>query len=483
MAAELSPYRKNDEMGRIGKALVGQLFVLFKTSLNYAEGHSAIDTPIANVLKLVHEILRRNEEAALRIKGGNFYLGELRLKSDSLSFEAGRFVMEEMKRHLVGGITFGLAATASDLMKFVYVFREVDASPSPDVYADILERMQAKMILSIEVETLPQEVEMVEIDSETQKDRKDKKGGKLNARALYKKALTTMDEVMDNAGEGQPLRLRASKRVVQHMIDLLPNNEPSLLGLTTMRSSDRKVQNHAVNVCLLSLVMGRRLGISKYHLCELGMAALFHDIGKTDIPREIQDKQGELTPNEQQMVETHPIHGVKQIMKSKGLDIMSSRIITGVFEHHLLADFSGYPRFPYKRLSLFGRIISIADCYDGLTSSPVHGRAPYPPDKAIRFMLTRAGRAYDRGLLKLFINCVGVHGIGSLLLLDNGELAVVVENNPARRDIPRIRVIADANGREVDREVEDLALPGAIRKIAANLDPNPFNLDVSRYFP
>ena len=234
------------------------------------------------------------------------------------------------------------------------------------------------------------------------------------------------------------------------MIDLLPNNEPSLLGLTTIRSSGRNEQNHAVNVCLLSLVMGRRLGMSKFHLCELGMAALFHDIGKTDIPGDILDKPGELTPQELQTLETHPLYGVKKIMKFKGLDVMSSRIITGVFEHHLLADFSGYPRFPYKRLSLFGRIISIADCYDGLTSSPVHGRAPFPPDKAIRFMLTRAGKAYDRGLLKLFVNCVGIYGIGSLLLLDSNELAVVVENNPSMRENPRIvyptRIVRSACG-------------------------------------
>ena len=98
-------------------------------------------------------------------------------------------------------------------------------------------------------------------------------------------------------------------------------------------------------------------------------------------------------------------------------------------------------------------------------------------------MLTRAGKAYDRGLLKLFVNCVGIYGIGSLLLLDSNELAVVVENNPSMRENPRIRVIADAEGREVDRETVDLMQDGGeVRKVVATLDPNSFDLDISRYF-
>ena len=479
MASELNRYGRHNEMGLIGKTLVAQLFILFKTSLNYAQGHAAIDAPVANVLNVVREILQRNEEASLRVSSGTFFLGEQRLKSDSLSFEAGRFLMEEMTRHLVGSISFSPAVTAEELNKFVYVFREVDALGSPDGYAKILELMQQRKIVNIEVETLLEEVETVEID----KNRQSKQStGKLNARLLYKKALNTMDEVTALAGAGQTLRLRGSKRVVQYMIDLLPGNEPSLLGLTTTPSQEPNTQSHAVNVCIFSLVMGRRLGMSKYHLCELGMAAIFHDIGTADLPRAILDKPGELSPQERQTLEAHPIYGVRTMMKSKGLDAMSSRIITGIFEHHLLADFSGYPRLHYQRLSLFGRIISIADCYDRLASWQPTGKTRHPPDKALKIMLTGGGKAYDQSLLKLFINCVGVHGIGSLLQLDSKELAVVVENLPTRPDNPRIRIIADSRGRELESEVEDLSRPGAPRSIISVLDPHSYHLDVSRYF-
>jgi HD-GYP domain-containing protein (c-di-GMP phosphodiesterase class II) len=479
MPAETTRSGRNNELGRLGRTLVGRLFILLKTSLNYGEGHAAIEAPAANLLKVLREVARRNEEAALRVKAGNFYLGELRLKSDAASFEASRFVMDQMKRLLVGGLCFNPEVSAAELCRLVYVFREVDALGSPDSYGEVLELMQRREIVNIEVETLPQEVETVEIDREKPRDRQ--KSGRLNARLLYKKALNTMDEVMGNARSGQALRLRGAKRVVQRVIDLLPGCEAGLLGVTTTPCTDGRAQNHAVNVCILSIVMGRRLGMPKYHLCELGMAALFHDLGKADLPHALLDKQGELSAHERQAMEAHPIYGVRQMMRLKGLPGINSRIITGIFEHHLLADFSGYPRFRYQRLSLFGRIISIADCYDHLTSAKA-GKGAYPPDKALRFLLTRAGKAYDLALLKLFINCVGSHAVGSLLLLDSGQLAVVVEHNPAKPENPRIRIIADSAGQEVEREAQDLLAQPGSPAVVATLDPHLFDLDVSRYF-
>jgi HD-GYP domain-containing protein (c-di-GMP phosphodiesterase class II) len=478
MTLEMSSDRLNLEIARFGRILVARLFVLLKTSLNYSEGHAALDAPAANVLKVLQEISRRNEEASLRVKGGHLYLGELRLKSDASGFESGRFVMEEMKRHNIGGVCFSLAVTAGDLSGFAFALREAAAAPSAEPYRKVLGLMQQRMIVNVQVEAVPETVEMVEIDKEKLQD------GKMKARLLYRKAVSVMDEVMANATQGQPLRLREAKRVVQHMIDLLPGYQSSLLGMATTRCHEAYTQNHAANVCILSLAVGERLRMSKFHLCELGMAALFHDIGKADIPREILDKPEELSPEERQTLEAHPLHGVRKVMKLKGLDAMSSRIITGVFEHHMLADFSGYPQLPYKTLSLFGRIIGIAENYDALTSSRVNGRISYPPDKALRYMLSRAGKAFDLALLKLFINCVGMHGIGSLLLLDSRELAVVVENNPdpARYDSPLVRIISDANGQEVDGGVVDLALCEPPRMICANLDPHHFDLNVRQYF-
>ena len=476
--SEMKSEQLEREMIRIGKTLINQVFVLFKTAQNYEEGHSAINATISNILKIVREIHRRNEEASLRVYGGYLLLGELRLKPDAAGFDSFMFTMGEMKRYYIEAINFTTSVSAEEIGKFAYIFREIEPIPSPQTFQKFHQEMQRRNILGIEIESLSEEEVIEEGDSSELKD------SKVRAKKVYFQTVHAVSEVMENAKMGQTLKLRKSKRVVQGMIDQLLAAETNLIGLTTIRSHDEYTYNHSVNVCILSLAIGQRVGLSKAHLCELGMSALFHDIGKADVPLEVLNKPSEFSREEWEVMQKHPVHGVRKLMKLKGLDALSARIITGAFEHHLNYDFSGYPKVPYKNLSLFGRIISLADCYDGLTSSRVYSRVPSPPDKALRFMMSRAGKAYDPILLKLFINSIGVYPIGSLLLLSTKELAVVMQNNPdpGKWSTPKVKIIADADGNEVDGEIFDISDPEAGKAIVETVDPQKYKIDVTRYF-
>ena len=478
MGSEMRTDQLEREMIRIGKVLINQIFVLLKTAQNYEEGHSAINAPVSNILKTVKEIQRRNEEASLRVQGGYLLLGELRLKPDAAGFDAFMFTMGEMKRYFIGCISFTRSVNAEEVGKFAYIFKDIEPIPAPQTFHKVIGQMQKRNIIGIELEILTEEEAFESGDTSELKD------SKVRAKKVYLQTIHAVSEVMENAKMGQTLRLRKSKRVVQGMIDQLLTAEANLIGLTTIRSHDEYTYNHSVNVCILSLSIGQRVGFSKGKLCELGVAALFHDIGKSDVPIEILNKPSEFSKEEWEVMQRHPIYGVRKIMKLKGLDALSSRIITGAFEHHLNYDFSGYPKVPYKKLSLFGRIISLADCYDGLTSSRVYSRVPYVPDKALKFMLSRAGKAYDPILLKLFINCIGIYPAGSLLLLNTKELAVVMQSNPdpEKSSTPRIKVIADPEGNEIDGEIIDLSDPKTGRSISDTLDPQRYKIDVTRYF-
>lgn len=479
MESDIRPEQLDREMIRLGKALVTHLFVLLKTAQNYNEGHAATNAPLTNAFNVIGEIHRRNEEAALRLRHGYLMLGELRLKPDAAGFDTFKFLMGEMKRYLIGGISFSPEVTAEEIGRFAYVFNEIEPIPSPQTFTKFLERMQQRMVVHIELESLGEDEEWSgDFDEAELTD------NRVRSRKIYHQTIHAVSEVMDNAKMGQTLRLRKSKRVVQNLIDQLLAAETNLIGLTTIRCHDEYTYNHSVNVCILALAMGQRIGLSKTKLCELGMAALFHDIGKSDIPLAILNKTTEFSREEWAIMQKHPLLGVKKLMKLKGLDALSARIISGAFEHHLNCDLSGYPRLPYKRLSLFGRIIAIADCYDGLTSSRVYCRVPHAPDKALRFMLAKTGKAYDPILMKLFINCVGIYPVGALLLLDSQELGVVMENNPdpEKWNAPRVKIIADAQGNETDGEIVDLASHAGGRTVVDALDPYRHKFDVSKYF-
>ena len=233
------------------------------------------------------------------------------------------------------------------------------------------------------------------------------------------------------------------------------------------------------------IAIGQRVGLSKNSLVDLGMAAVFHDIGKSCIPLSVLNKPAPFNEQEWAIVRRHPITGVKELLKLKGVDALTARIMQGSFEHHLNLDGSGYPCVDYTRgVSLNGRIVAIADCYDALTSSRVYRRTAETPDAALRYILQMSGTLYDPILVKLFVNALGVYPVGTLCRLSSGELGVVMQSNPdpEQWEHPRLKVIAAADGTAVDGAEIDLADPAEGRRISRTLDARRHGIDVARYF-
>jgi HD-GYP domain-containing protein (c-di-GMP phosphodiesterase class II) len=307
------------------------------------------------------------------------------------------------------------------------------------------------------------------------------------AKRTYFRTITAVAEVMESVKLKQAVGVKKSKRVVQGLVDMMLQDEMTLLGLTTLRSHDEYTYSHCVNVCILALAIGQRLGYERSHLSDLGIAALFHDVGKAEIPLDVLNKPTDFTPEEWDMIRRHPILGVKSLLRLKGLDEISTKIVIAGFEHHLNYDLSGYPRLATPRkLTLFGRIISLADCYDAMTASRVYNRIPLAPDKALRLMLKKSGTAYDPLLMKVFVNCMGLYPVGTIVALDTGELGVVIGAHPSpdRRGRPILKLIRDASGREVDGDTIDLADPtlSPTRRIVSTADAASMQIDLTRFF-
>jgi HD-GYP domain-containing protein (c-di-GMP phosphodiesterase class II) len=381
--------------------------------------------------------------------------------------------MEEMKGYNIGSITFSEDLKEGEIGSLPYVFASVKPENSDETFEELREKLIDRGVNGIEISLLPEdESKENALDSKEQ------------AKRLYSQTLSVASEAMEDVRMGKTLKLKKAKRAVQGMVDQLLTAETSILGLTTIRCHDEYTFNHSVNVCILSLAIGQRIGLSRGILCQLGIAALFHDLGKADVPLEILNKPSSFEKEEWEIMQKHSVFGVKRLMQLKGLDALNARVVTGAFEHHLNYDLSGYPKVPYNRpLSLFGSIISIADCYDGLTSSRVYSRVPHTPDKAISFMIARSGKAYNPVLMKLFVNCIGIYPIGSLLLLNTGEFAVIMENHPDTENwnAPKIKIIGTASGEEIDGPLIDLQEESE-KSITKMLDPEKYGIEVSKYF-
>ena len=151
---------------------------------------------------------------------------------------------------------------------------------------------------------------------------------------------------------------------------------------------------------------------------------------------------------------------------------------------------SGYPklRVPWTQ-TVASRIITIADCYDAMTSSRVYRREPMSPANVLKFMFGKSGQSFDPVLLKLFVNCVGIIPIGSLVRLDSGPLAVVIRpaQDKTNAERPSVRVITDKDGApiedgpELDLTVQDQSGNYA-HSILQLVDNAEYHFDTGRYF-
>jgi HD-GYP domain-containing protein (c-di-GMP phosphodiesterase class II) len=309
-------------------------------------------------------------------------------------------------------------------------------------------------------------------------------------RSAFFTALAVHRAYYRGAQQGEPLALRHAKRTAQSLVDVVLEGESAILGLTTLKAHDNFAFFHSVNVCILSVGLGKRLGLDRAQLVDLGMAALLHDLGKAVMPAGILGKAGALTPEELVHIHRHPHLGVRELLRFGGLNQRLYPAMVGCFEHHMSCDGTGqgYPKTaqPYHP-HLFGRIIAIADCFDALSAKRVYRKHAQPHDETLAYLLSLAGTKFDPVLVRLFVNLVGVYPVGSVVRLRSGRVGVVVSSPraPGRSHRPLVRLLDPLTHErlpeQIDLSREERDAEGR-EAIAAILDPEPERVDLKRVF-
>jgi HD-GYP domain-containing protein (c-di-GMP phosphodiesterase class II) len=468
---ELNTANKEDrEVHKSAQDIINQLSVILRTSQIHDPSNIAVTTAIDKFLLLINPLIESERSITLELIGEFFYINGSRIRYSLeylLNFD---FLVREFKKREIGSVIFKNKIKHDDLKIFLKAFIASGFSDTP--YEKMLEGIEESQ--SIWIDRL----------------KKIKEGEEIDTRKIIKKtyfnAVSYAKGVMTKIKSGEKVNIRKAKRIVETMVDQLLEEEPLLLSMTAIKDYDEYTYHHSVNVSILSIALGQRLGLNKKILTELGLVALFHDIGKVEIPYEILNKSTNFTDDEWGIIKRHPIWGVRAILKLRGFDRATMRSSIVAFEHHMNYDFSGYPKVRnYAELDLYSRIVSLADQYDAMTSSRVYSRIPMSPDKALSIMLERAGTQLDPLLFKFFINMVGVFPIGTLVLLDTKELGLVYESNVVFADRPRVLIIIDSAGKRIEGPVINLIEKDKtgkyLRSIVKTLDPNKYKINLAEY--
>lgn len=228
--------------------------------------------------------------------------------------------------------------------------------------------------------------------------------------------------------------------LARHILTEILANKNLMVNMIDIKTFDNYLYSHSVNVAILSTIIGIAYNLDPEKLEKLTMAALLHDVGKLFIPRDILNKDTELTVEEEKIYEAHAHDGFEYIKKHYNLPIM---VYVAILQHHERYDGKG---FPEKRkgdeIFIFARIISICNIYDELISGTPNNKALLPSE-AIEYIMGNNATAFDPDLVKIFLRRVAPYPLGTIVELSNGVKAIVVENNEFCSIRPKVRALQD----------------------------------------
>ncbi len=403
-------------------------YSLSQTARIHSENHTLVIEGIEKFSESINSCME-NESLIFKISNDQVYFDDEKLSYNRTTKNLFDNIIRYFDIRGLDGVRLLEAVKDASAKEILAFMRLLDISgQQPEPLAWLKDGLAAENIQWVE---LIKKTERPLDDQES--SYKGKAERRERARKDYTCAKASVEEVAQKIKEGKgEVGIRKTVRVVQDMVTNLIEDDEVYSAISTLRVFDDYTFTHSVNVAMLSMCIGRRINLSRRNLVNLGMGALFHDLGKIEIPYEVLHKKDKLDDSELKLIEEHSLNSSRLMLKLKASPDSKARILVPMFEHHLKYDLSGYPHADWKKpLTLFGKIISIADKYDTLTSSRAYRKSILSPDRALGYMFDRAGKDFDPILIKVFINIMGTYPVGTLLKLDNSELALVV-SSPSR---------------------------------------------------
>lgn len=384
----------------MARDLLSRLYVLIRTAKSYDRSNCAVLETAQALHAAVLELLDECTAVRFDVVNDCVFFNRVRIRAKISGFNTIRYFVEETKTRGVRSLLFDETVEVDDLVSFAMVFSQLDpqaASP----FQEMVRRMELEGISGIEIRPLKKGQEETATEAQKLPTKEEAKRSFFSALHIVKEA------VQDGVTKGT-VNPRKVKRVVESVVDSILSDEESMMALTAIKDYDEYTYHHSFNVCIYSIALGNRLGLPRQALCEVGIAALFHDVGKTDVPRETLNKTENLTDDDWKTIQEHTMSGVKVLTYLKRMERSILRAMIVAFCHHLNIDRTGYPQTPSTvKPDAFSRIVRIADVYDALTSARSYRMRPFSRSEALAVITEKAGVQLDPTLCAVFADVVG----------------------------------------------------------------------------
>lgn len=419
-----------------GRKLLTVMYGALRALKLYPIENEVVQQALDEVHQLAGALLAREGLVELRVMGDFFFLNDSRLRLDLKNFSTFGSFARALKEHGIGQVVLDRGVQAHEWAPFLSLLLRPGDEMEP--FERFVEQLARTRVTRIDVRP-EQDVAHVDMESEAME----------GARRTYAYSVQMARDVLSDIRIGKAVNVRKVKRAVQSIVDQVLSDEPSIIAMTTLREFDEYTYTHSVNVCIFSVVIGQRIGLDKGQLYDLGLGALFHDVGKARIDEAVLNKMDKLSPEEWAIMKEHPTEGLLELFRLHGFQDLPYRQMLMAYEHHMKTDLGGYPENSRPREpGLFSKIVAVADAFDAGTSVRSYQYKPWPPDQVLREMRDNPDRGFDPILVKAFITATGVYPIGTLVILDTFELAIVTKANPdpKKPHRPEVKILSDPKG-------------------------------------
>ncbi|HTZ11510.1 MAG TPA: HD domain-containing phosphohydrolase [Candidatus Margulisiibacteriota bacterium] len=415
-----------------------EILASLQTAKLYGTDHPLFKKSCEKAFSSLKVVLRENNELVIGIVGE-----ELAFEKE-IFIELSRAIKPSilyLKERGIERISFASSVSAEEFEKFVVFLsaRKEELKKGPQEY-----------LISLGVRNITVGKLKGQASSATPPAgdaSREEKGAEVSSSSIYESSLDNFSKSLSGILDAQVIDSLTFKFAINNVMEHLIKQHQEFLRLTTIKRYDPSTFVHLLNVSILAMHFASKMGFERNVILDIGVAALFHDIGKLYISRNILRKKDRLTDEEFGRITSHTVMGAQILLKY--VDALGILPVVVAFEHHLKYNLLGYPKLSFgQKPNIASSMVSICDVYDALSERRGY-KADYPPDVIYDIMMKEKGTSFDPQLVDKFFEFVGVWPIGSVVALSDGRVAVVADENSDDIFSPKVEVIHPEDKKEV----------------------------------
>lgn len=254
----------------------------------------------------------------------------------------------------------------------------------------------------------------------------------------FEKSQLATKEIFEAIANKQNLDISTVSEVLDNMVDSISRTPDALMWLAKLKDADNVAYSQALNVSINMMAFSSFLALPKVEIKEMGLAGLLQDVGKVKIPKRILLKNAKLTSTEYEIAKLHIEEGLRILSET---DDIPAAVINIIKQHHERYDGSGYPdKLGSDQIEIRAQIAGLIDTYCALTTDRSYAKSKHNL-QALDEIHQMRDKAFSGNLIDQLIQFFGIYPVSSLVELNTGEIAVVIQQNQVRRLQPRVMVV------------------------------------------